>query len=237
MATMHQAWLRIPSTLVAEVALSAGYDSLGIDFQHGFFRQDDVRTLAGLCAAVGARLFARVDPGNYGLAGMLADNGVAGIIAPDVRSGEEAEEYVRALRYPPTGRRSFAPATGLTNSTDDPQLVVQVESEEGMARIDEICGTVGVWSLFPGLVDLGLDGGVAPSEQTMPWKLERLRACRRACDDHGLQLGAAFATSGELNAVAGEVSIDWVQYGSDLVWMTRAAHAARREFGEIFEQR
>ena len=106
---MLNGWLHIPSTFGAEVMAHAGYDSLTIDLQHG---ASDFAGALGMMQAIStteAVPFVRVPWNDPGLIMRLMDAGAYGVICPMINTGEEAEKFVGACRYPPEGYRSFGP--------------------------------------------------------------------------------------------------------------------------------
>jgi 4-hydroxy-2-oxoheptanedioate aldolase len=81
-----------------------------------------------------------------------------------VNTPEEAALAASALRYPPEGIRSMGPTRGGFVSTaaanEDAVLLVMIETEEALERVDEIAAVPGVDGLFVGPVDLGLSLGL-----------------------------------------------------------------------------
>jgi 2-keto-3-deoxy-L-rhamnonate aldolase RhmA len=90
---------------IARIAKTAGFDSLYVDMEHSSFSFETTR----ICMAalqVGVTPLVRV-PGVDEVQRVL-DGGALGIIAPHVRTADEARQYVRAAKFPPLGDRSNA---------------------------------------------------------------------------------------------------------------------------------
>src|SRR5260370_8778203 len=102
-------WLGIPSSFSAEVMAHAGWDSLGVDMQHGMIEyQTRVTMLQGISTTNTVPLV-RVpwnDPAHIQKA---LDAGAYGIVCPMVNNRAEAEKFVGSMRYAPLGYRSSGP--------------------------------------------------------------------------------------------------------------------------------
>jgi 2-keto-3-deoxy-L-rhamnonate aldolase RhmA len=124
--------------------------------------------------AEGAAALVRVPELSKGAVQHALDAGAAGIVVPQVESVEEARMAARAVYYAPQGSRGAAAAViAATGYGRDPGylaewnarglLAVQIESREGLARVDEIAAVEGVDMLFFGPFDYAQDAGLDPS--------------------------------------------------------------------------
>src|SRR6476661_3987349 len=75
---------------IVSIAKSAGFDSLYVDLEHSIITLE-----AGIPALV------RVPANTPEYISRVLDGGALGVIAPGVRSAEEARAVVAAARYPP----------------------------------------------------------------------------------------------------------------------------------------
>jgi 2-keto-3-deoxy-L-rhamnonate aldolase RhmA len=106
------------------------------------------------------------------------DMGAQSIMFPFVQTPDEARRAVAATRYPPAGTRGFAAmhrASRYGTVTDfgrranaEACVIVQIETPEAVARLDEIAQVDGVDAIFAGPGDLsaacGHIGDVAHSD-------------------------------------------------------------------------
>ncbi len=101
------------------------------------------------------------------MASRLVDMGAECIIAPMINSREEAEAFADALKYPPTGERSWAPfrAVTLAGQTIDEyhqkansQTVglAMIETQAAVDALDDILSVPGLDGVFVGPSDLSL---------------------------------------------------------------------------------
>ncbi|MGE0701552.1 MAG: HpcH/HpaI aldolase/citrate lyase family protein [Hyphomicrobiaceae bacterium] len=158
---------------IARIARASGHHFLFIDGQHGVFNAETVCNIANAALAVGVAPIARVkslaDPDTP----ILLDNGVSGIVFPDINTPEEARRAVEICRFPPIGKRSVGgnfpqfdgralPAShtvpALNGST---VVVVMVETARGLANLEKIAAVPGIDVVHIGTNDLMADLGKA----------------------------------------------------------------------------
>ena len=165
------AWLGSASPVIAEVVSLAGFDWVVIDMEHG--TGDEMTMLSQLQAmkASGVVPLVRVAGNDPLIIKRTLDAGAWGVVVPDIRSREEAEAAFRAMKYHPLGTRGIsgntrAGAYGLQNSkllmetaNERTMLVVQIESPEAVANLDEILEVAGIDVFFIGPRDLGTSLG------------------------------------------------------------------------------
>src|SRR6266508_711108 len=84
---------------IARIAKSTGHDFVFIDVQHALYTVETVGQIAQAALGCGVTAIARVrgahDPGM----GRLLDNGVGGIVVPDVETAEDARAAVAACKF------------------------------------------------------------------------------------------------------------------------------------------
>jgi 2-keto-3-deoxy-L-rhamnonate aldolase RhmA len=156
---------------VARLAAEAGAEFVLFDLEHtsiGFERMRDV--LAGARAAEIVTLV-RVPDAAYDLVARGLDAGAQGVMVPAVESAEEARLVADAARFPPVGRRGFGllyrddwepegvPAT-LERANEETLVIVQIETADGVERVEEIAAVDGVDVLWIGHFDLTASLGV-----------------------------------------------------------------------------
>jgi 4-hydroxy-2-oxoheptanedioate aldolase len=158
------------SPLVAETMGHLGYDWVLLDLQHG---ENNLGNLASLLTAVSATPtvpWVRVVSNDGPLIQRVLDLGAYGVVVPLVNNAREAEAAVRAMRYPPKGDRSWGPIRGTlyggpdyhANAEHELQLVVMIETADGIANADEIFAVDGVDGCLIGTNDFSLSLGLPP---------------------------------------------------------------------------
>lgn len=158
-------WMGIPDSSVAEIGAGAGFDWVLVDAEHGPF---DLRSVMSHLQAIEpypVSTLVRPVEGNTALIKQLLDIGAQTLLVPMVDSAEQAEQIVKAAKYPPLGVRglgtSIARAANWNRTPDYLQkaneeicVIVQIETLAGLHNIDSIVAVEGVDAVFIGPSDL-----------------------------------------------------------------------------------
>src|SRR5690242_14902630 len=91
---------------IASIARTAGFDTLYVDVEHSSLSLETTGQICIAALAAGIAPFVRVPANTPEYISRVLDGGALGVIAPHVRSPEEAREVVRAAKFPPLGERS-----------------------------------------------------------------------------------------------------------------------------------
>ena len=91
---------------IARIAASAGFDSLYVDLEHNSFSIDACGQICMAAAAIGITPMVRVPANTPEWISRVLDAGAWGVIAPHIRSADEARAVVAAAKFPPLGERS-----------------------------------------------------------------------------------------------------------------------------------
>jgi len=166
--------LHLADPLAAEMMASIGFEWLLVDTEHGPI---DLATLAAMFATITRYPVAplvRVHALAEENVKRVLDAGAWGVLAPNVRTAEEAERLVAACKYPPAGVRSLGagrfplsfrtdPQTYFARANDEILVIVQIEHVEAVKNIDAILGVPGVDACYVGPNDWCASAGLAPS--------------------------------------------------------------------------
>jgi staphyloferrin B biosynthesis citrate synthase len=156
---------------IARIAKATGHDFLFIDVQHAIFNIETIAQIANVALAVGVAPLVRVRGINDPDVSMLLDNGVTGIVFPDINTAEEAHRAVELCKFPPVGRRSVGanfpqfdlrsvPLTEAVPQLNASTLVVcMIETVEGVKNVEAIAKVEGVDVLHVGTNDLSVNMG------------------------------------------------------------------------------
>src|SRR4051812_42652533 len=166
-ATIITGWNIWPEPLLAEVAARSGFDAVTMDMQHGV--HDAVSVMRGISATHlgGKPAIVRVPVGDNGMVSRALDMGAEAVIAPMINTADEAAALVAAAKYPPIGERSWGPLRGQTLFGLDPAAhlkiansetlaLAMVETERGLAALDDILAVPGLDGIFVGPSDLSV---------------------------------------------------------------------------------
>ena len=191
-------FFEIDSPLAMECTALSGFDFAIIDLEHGPLSTQGAVEL--ICRAKLHGMPVLVRPQDFSRASILKalDAGADGLIVPCVRTVEDARNIVKHGKYSPVGERGVALTRAAAYGCDpeilglselfrvknrDTQLILQCETVECLAHIEEIAGMDGVDGIFIGPYDLSTDMGIAGQfeDERMVAALSRIvQACRSA---------------------------------------------------------
>jgi staphyloferrin B biosynthesis citrate synthase len=185
---------------IARVAKTSGHDFIFIDGQHAIFTRETVGHIAQAALGCGVAPLVRVRSCDDPDIPVLLDNGVTGIIVPDVNTAAEAERAVRAAKYAPIGRRSVGGGSTVFDHAAIPLadsirilneltlVVCMIETRRGLENVDEIAAVDGVDVLHVGCSDLSVALG-KPGEYGDPEITAALERVIEAANRHGKYAG------------------------------------------------
>ena len=186
---------------VAQIMSHAGAEFLIYDMEHAGVSIETLKWQTAACRGLPVTPLARPPVSDYHFIARLLDIGMKGVMVPMVDSAEEAARIAEACRYPPLGRRGAAfgfahddyapgaPADKIAAANDDILVIVQVETERGLANVDAIAATEGVDVIWIGQFDLTNFLGI-PGEFENPVYLDACEEIAAAARRQGKALGA-----------------------------------------------
>jgi 4-hydroxy-2-oxoheptanedioate aldolase len=231
-------WLAVDNSISAEVMGRVGFDAVLVDTQHGGASEATLLPLFQALDAAGTPALVRVpwlDPARIMRA---ADLGAAGVIVPLVNTVADAEEALRAIRYPPRGMRSFGPVRhwySPEGAAQDALCIVMIETTEALDNLDLIAATPGLDGLLVGPVDLALSMGLPLSLDMPDGVLDAVGRVAEACRKHGL-ICASVSFGIENAALQLDRGVTFLTSGSDSMFMRRAAEAELAALRKLAER-
>ena len=188
------------SAEIARIARATGHDFLFIDVQHSLFGLETIGHIAQAALALDVAPLARVRSVDDGDVQALLDNGVTGIVFPDVNTAAEAERAVQAVRFGPRGRRSVTggypyfdfrptpPAEAIAAVDAMTLLVCMIETREGVSNVEAIAATPGIDVIHIGMNDLLTNMG-KPGQYADPELTAAVDRVLAACRANGVAFG------------------------------------------------
>ena len=227
-------WIMSASPLVAEAIGTSGFDWGVLDMEH---TPIDLMTLVHLLQAVGNTGMApvvRIPWNDAVTVKRVLDAGAQTLLFPFVQDAQEAVRAVAATRYPPEGVRGMAAMSrasrfGTTSdffrvANQEICVIVQLETAQSIAKLEEIGGVRGVDALFLGPGDLSGSMGY-PGETAHPEVINAMADAARRARALGKPVGTVGGTP-EIVARYREMGFDYVAIASDLGLLMRAAQGA-----------
>ena len=148
------------------IIASTGADFALFDMEHTGLGFETFKQLVAGCRGMGVAPMVRVPATEYHFIARALDAGAHGIMVPMVESRAQAERIVAAAHYPPHGRRGAAfgvahddflagtPAEKMAAARARTLVIVQIETEHGLANVEEIAATPGIDVVWVGHFDL-----------------------------------------------------------------------------------
>jgi 2-keto-3-deoxy-L-rhamnonate aldolase RhmA len=229
------------SPIVAEAVGLSGFDWAVVDMEHTPL---DLMDLVHLLQALGNTPMlpvVRVPWNDTVYVKRVMDAGASTLLFPFIQNADEARRAVAATRYPPEGVRGMAGMSRSSRFGTTPDhfraanqntcVLLQMETPESIARLEEIAAVPGVDGLFVGPGDLsGVMGHVG--NLTHPEVMDLMADAARRAHAIGMPIGTVGGTP-EVVARYRAIGYDYVAVASDLGLLMRAAQAAAQALRAI----
>ncbi len=219
------------------------WDWIWIDAQHGDMDFRDVMNLIRASHLIGRPSLVRVPAHDAGWIGKVLDGGAAGVIVPMIESVAEAKAMVGAAKFPPLGNRSyggrrivdFLGRSYYKTANRDTVLILQVESNESVAIVDELAAIEGVDGLFLGPDDLLIRDAQDVDTPKDPATLGRqyeilVDGCRR----HG-KLSLGHGVTDVAMRMAREYGYNLVMGGGDVNFLANGSKNCAQKLRNFFQ--
>jgi 2-keto-3-deoxy-L-rhamnonate aldolase RhmA len=184
-------WIGFTDPYAVEALADAGFDWLLIDTEHCPISRESLRTILMAMKGSPSVPVVRLPSNSPDHFQTALDLGAEGVVVPMVSSRQDAAQAISFCRYPPVGTRGFSPTRASRYFQDLEQyaetangqisLIVQIETPQAVANIDEILSTEGIDGIFIGPSDLASFMNL-PAQTNHP-DVERVvnRLIERAC--------------------------------------------------------
>lgn len=224
------AWTSLAHPSITEIFARTGVDFVGIDIEHSTISLEQSLAIMAAAQGNGTLCLPRIASHNPEMIKRLLDSGADGLIVPMVSTGAEAERIASWTKFPPLGKRSFGVARAHGYGFDFPaytsewnevsNLVVQIESVEGVNNIDAILDVEAIDGAMVGPYDLSGSLGI-PGQIDSPQVQEASRHVIEACKRRGRACGTQVVDpSPEAIEAAFDAGFTFVVLSSDvfLLW-------------------
>lgn len=187
--------------IVRYLGMHGGFDGFWIDVEHGGLTTHDIEIAATAGRAHDLESFVRVPPTDYATVTRCFESGATGVMAAQITSATQAEEFVRWAKFAPRGRRglnslgydggygSLPLAEFAERANRDTFVAIQIETAQAVAEVDAIAAIDGVDLLFVGPSDLSQAVGAIGDFTGKP-SMEAVDRVAEACRANGKQWGA-----------------------------------------------
>jgi 2-keto-3-deoxy-L-rhamnonate aldolase RhmA len=163
-------WITLAHPAITEIMSRAGFDWLAVDLEHSVITIREAEELIRIVALSEICPLVRLAANDPVQIKRVMDAGAHGVIVPMVNSVSDAENAVKAVRYPPEGTRGvgLARAQGYGGSfrgyrewlNQESVVIVQVEHIESVNNLEAILAVDAVDGFIVGPYDLSGSLGV-----------------------------------------------------------------------------
>jgi len=157
-------WLTFSDLAIVEIMAKAGFDWLVIDMEHTGLSFNEVREIIRVIDLCGIAPLVRVMKNDPDIIKKCMDIGAHGVVVPFIKTKDEAERVVNAVKYPPFGTRGV----GLGRAQDyslnldsymkwnqaNSIVIVQIEHYLAVDNLEDIMAVEGVDAFIIGPYDL-----------------------------------------------------------------------------------
>lgn len=225
----------IPSAVVTQAIAAAGADCVIIDQEHSPIGFETLHAMIGATQGTACAPVVRVPEIGEAHVKRALDAGAEGICFPLIRTAEDAERCVAAIRYPPSGRRGWGPF--VAHSRWDTQLfdyvsgpgqqtvcIILIETKDAVENIDAICAVKGIDCAVVAPFDLSTELGIS-GQLNHPKMVEAVSRVESAVLKSGIPLrGVAFTKE----AIDSQVAKGYrLLAGFDVLWLKGAVSQSR----------
>jgi 4-hydroxy-2-oxoheptanedioate aldolase len=207
----------------------ARWDCILIDQQHGLGGHDAMVECLTAAKAAEMPTLVRVASNDPGLIGRALDAGAQGIVCPLINSAADAERFVRAVKYPPRGTRSWGPYRAQLNLLGDyvsranawTIACPQIETKGALEELEQILSIDGVDMICFGPNDLSaaLTGCF---DNRAPEVMEAMETVLRKCREKSV-MAFVFANNADYARRLLRAGWNMVAIGTDAGWFSLTA--------------
>ena len=225
-------------------ALRGGFAGFWLDLEHGMATVDQIRTAFVAARAVGLQQFIRMAPTGYQDVVQYLELGAGGVMAAQIHSVGEADQFAKWAKFPPQGVRGMnmsgvdgqfttrAASEFYENANDEVFVAIQIETLGALEDVDAIAALENVDHLFVGPSDLSISLDNYPDfhAETLWNAVERVSD---ACRKHGKSWGAV-TPDARWAARAVSLGCQLVSMSNETIALKHGVDAVKSIFSEQF---
>lgn len=230
--------------LVQYLGMQERFDGFWIDTEHAGLSTREVESAVTAGLAQGLQSFVRVPPTDYATVTRCFESGAIGVMAAQIQSAEQTEEFVQWSKFAPRGRRGLnslghdgqfgaLPLRDFTEQANFNSVIgVQIETAQALDEVEDIASIDGVDFLFVGPSDLSQALGVTGDfmNDKCVAAVERIGA---ACADNGKRWGAVTPTPAYADLLIG-LGCTLITPTNDVKLVSTGLTAVERQFSSLF---
>ncbi|MCA9023740.1 MAG: host specificity protein [Planctomycetaceae bacterium] len=230
--------------LIQILGMQGGFQGFWLDHEHVGLTIREMEIAAATGRSVGMDCFVRIAPTDYAMVTRCLEAGTGGVMAAQIHSAAQAEEFVRWAKFSPRGCRGLNSSgydgrfgtLGAADFTEKANretfVAIQVETTGAVEECEAIAAIDGVDHLFVGPADLSQALGV--TGQFMHDKcLDAIKRVATACRSNGITWGAVTPTP-EHAATLTELGCTLLSPVNEVRIVSAGINTIKSQFADIF---
>lgn len=230
--------------LLQMIGMHGGFQAVWFDLEHMDYPTEklEIGTLA--CRSQGMDTFVRLAPTDYASVTRALEAGAGGVMAAQVRSAAEAEQFVQWAKFMPRGCRGLntagfdarfatVPAAKFAEQANRETFVaIQIETAEALEQVDQIAAIDGVDLIFLGPADMSQNLGVI-GDFMNPKCLAAIDRISAACAKHKKPWGVV-PVNPDYAAMCVEKGCKMLSVGAEVRIINAGIEAVKKLYGKFF---
>lgn len=227
--------------IVDMFGFAGGFDGFWLDQEHSGLTYEQMMVATAAGRAHGFYSFVRAAPVNYSIVTQCYEAGADGVMAAQVNSAEQAEQFVQWSKFSPRGTRGMnnggrdalyarkSVKQFAEEANRDLMVGVQIETAQSVAEVDEIAAIPDLDLLFVGPSDLSQSLGIVGElEHEKVWECyEKVAA---AAKKHGKAWGTVPASPAAADRQR-ELGCRILTFASEVSCLRAGIDAVKQKFG------
>lgn len=185
---------------ILRIMKASGFEYVIVDCEHGYFDFSQLALLSAVGKGIHMPVIVRIPSISREYITKVLDIGVEGILVPMINSAKEVEEVIKYAKYTPIGARGISTTRPhseyhidnlkdyMERANQKTVIMVQIETQEAVDRIESIVAVEGIDTVFIGPNDLAADMGI-PGDFEDEKMQEAILKVINAADRHGINSG------------------------------------------------
>ena len=230
--------------LIHIIGMSGGFHGVWFDMEHVGLSSHELEIVTMAAREHGLDTFCRVAPTDYATVTRCLEAGSSGVMAAQIYSAKQAEEFVQWSKFAPRGWRglntggwdakfTMVPAAEFTRKANEETFIaIQIETLSAVEQCHEIAAIDGVDALFVGPSDLSQSLGV--TGQFFHEKcLTAIDRVSKACRDAG-KPWAAVTFNAQHAAMLVDKGCRMLSPTNDIKIAVAGVNTVKGEFADLF---
>lgn len=229
---------------VQMIGIHGGFQAIWFDQEHMDYPTEKLEIATLACRSQGMDSFVRLAPTDYATVTRALEAGAGGVMAAQVRSAAESEQFVKWAKFFPRGCRGLntagwdarfatVPAAKFAEQSNRESFVaIQIETAEALEECEKIAAIDGVDLLFLGPADMSQNLGVI-GDFMNPKCLAAIDRIAAACARHKKPWGVV-PVNPDYAAMCVEKGCRMLSVGADVRILNAGIEAIKKTYSKFF---